>query len=281
MRQCKYCNKDFEEPKTYGKNKQFCSTHCKSIYGKKKIAEAMPERNCITCEKLYKPQWPSQVKFCCKSCDSKYSHAYIWSKKERTCIDCGEIYTSLRKDRKRCEVCHRKYRSKHSMVLKGKKNPNIKVGVGSGGNQWGEKNHQWNPLANKDKKFYTYSYRTYSLRYWGNCCRICGAHNRVRLHVHHIDRNPKNNWLGNIIPLCCPCHKKVHTQIQRIFIETGKTSVKINEDVLFDFWKDGRRKIAELSWNNLRNYLASQSEPKASRNISQGQRLETEAIKSV
>lgn len=33
---------------------------------------------------------------------------------------------------------------------------------------------------------------------------------RNNLHVHHIDKNPKNNRLENLITLCRSCHQKLH-----------------------------------------------------------------------
>lgn len=41
-----------------------------------------------------------------------------------------------------------------------------------------------------------------------NKCAICGID--ANLHVHHKDRNPKNNTKENIMILCSTCHAKVH-----------------------------------------------------------------------
>lgn len=47
-------------------------------------------------------------------------------------------------------------------------------------------------------------------------CPNCKTHSAESLHVHHIDRNPKNNNSDNLITLCRSCH--VHTHL---FIKKG------------------------------------------------------------
>ena len=42
----------------------------------------------------------------------------------------------------------------------------------------------------------------------GGKCRLCGSIKRFR--VHHIDGNPSNQELDNLITLCLPCHYQVH-----------------------------------------------------------------------
>jgi hypothetical protein len=41
------------------------------------------------------------------------------------------------------------------------------------------------------------------LKEFNHRCAICGAD---RPHLHHIDENPANNELSNLIPLCPNCH---------------------------------------------------------------------------
>lgn len=40
------------------------------------------------------------------------------------------------------------------------------------------------------------------------CCQKCGA--TERLHIHHKDRNKRNQSPGNLIVLCKPCHAAEH-----------------------------------------------------------------------
>lgn len=43
-------------------------------------------------------------------------------------------------------------------------------------------------------------------------CTICGA--TEGLHIHHKDKNPKNNTVANLIVLCGVCHKKIHMKVR-------------------------------------------------------------------
>lgn len=40
-------------------------------------------------------------------------------------------------------------------------------------------------------------------------CAICGA--TEKLHVHHLNGNPTDNSLFNLMTLCASCHRKVHS----------------------------------------------------------------------
>ena len=40
-------------------------------------------------------------------------------------------------------------------------------------------------------------------------CELC-RRKFNNLHVHHIDKNNKNNSLSNLMPLCDSCHKLTH-----------------------------------------------------------------------
>lgn len=51
----------------------------------------------------------------------------------------------------------------------------------------------------------------------GPCAR-CGA--EYRIHVHHLDGNPRNNDPANLTPLCPSCHSTVHSPY--FDTETGK-----------------------------------------------------------
>lgn len=44
-------------------------------------------------------------------------------------------------------------------------------------------------------------------------CIICNSTNKI--HVHHIDKNRKNNIEDNLIPLCSSCHYSIHEKIKK------------------------------------------------------------------
>lgn len=47
----------------------------------------------------------------------------------------------------------------------------------------------------------------------GNICKKCKEIGGI--HIHHIDRNSKNNRPNNLIPLCVKCHKEIHAGEKR------------------------------------------------------------------
>jgi len=47
---------------------------------------------------------------------------------------------------------------------------------------------------------------------FNNKCAICS---KVEgLHIHHKDKNPRNNRIDNLIVLCGVCHKKIHMRVR-------------------------------------------------------------------
>jgi 5-methylcytosine-specific restriction endonuclease McrA len=51
----------------------------------------------------------------------------------------------------------------------------------------------------------------------GNMCQDCGRRIWGKdSHVHHIDHNPQNNELNNLILLCPDCHGKRHGRYLRM-----------------------------------------------------------------
>ena len=58
------------------------------------------------------------------------------------------------------------------------------------------------------------SYRIWAFRRYGfqKACMVCGAKEKegIKLHVHHIDGDRKNNKKDNLQVLCPKCHSRVH-----------------------------------------------------------------------
>jgi len=85
----------------------------------------------------------------------------------------------------------------------------------------------WKSLVRK-KRAYEYDYkqtvganipqnmREHVLHEQGLRCQLCGKpqlYERYRgLHIHHKDKNRKNNSLDNLIVLCRSCHSKQHAR---------------------------------------------------------------------
>lgn len=117
----------------------------------------------------------------------------------KVCIKCkgaipSEKYSSAKYCSDRCRNAAIAYR--HAVKI-GK----IKVpGVGSGGNQLGETNHQYKTGIG------TYAKR--ALEYYGKKCNRCKS--TSILVVHHVNHNRKDNTLENLEVLCKGCHQKHH-----------------------------------------------------------------------
>lgn len=104
-----------------------------------------------------------------------------------------------------CNDCYKEKRRQDSYnraVKTGRiKNP----GVGSGGNQWGENNHQWSNYTAE------YSYRHVLQK---TKCIFCKS--KKHLVIHHKDLDRSNNNKGNLVCVCRRCHSKLHNLIGNI-----------------------------------------------------------------
>ena len=61
-----------------------------------------------------------------------------------------------------------------------------------------------------DKRYYQRA----CFNYYKRICLKCGAENKyTQIGVHHIDKNRKNTYLSNLIPLCNKCHKHLENDI--------------------------------------------------------------------
>ncbi|MCK9471940.1 MAG: HNH endonuclease [Bacilli bacterium] len=120
------------------------------------------------------------------------------------CKECGEEFTKQTKSFAwYCPDCRKKKDVEKVMKSRKKYNPEIKVGVGSGGNQWGENNSQW---KGGESRIYHNIYRKKGKN--SKVCEKCGS-DRFLI-IHHIDFNHYNNSPENLQKLCRSCHSKIH-----------------------------------------------------------------------
>lgn len=78
-------------------------------------------------------------------------------------------------------------------------------------------------------------------------CEVCGK-SRIRLEVHHIDENPMNDVMENLLKLCNLCHKKVHGKF--------KIGTEIMPDVIVNIKYSGFEEVYDLEMIGLPNYIA-------------------------
>jgi len=256
---CMHCGEKFLAQRV---SRRFCSDYCKSISGFKTKAAAMPLHTCIQCQKQYQPQWPTQVKFCSRSCEVAYSHEHHWSMKDRVCA-CGNTFKALRRDKTRCDDCTRRARSLRVREARQQKNPSPNYGKGSG---YGQRPMDVAPLPADKRRMQEYRTRLNHPRI--RCARCGWDECSATLHVHHIDQDWQNNATQNLVVLCPTCHVEVHRVTRRAARTSGEFTRQLARAV-FDEW------LAEVKLRNEAGTPSStgQPEPKAAGNSSQGQRI--------
>ncbi len=189
------------------------------------------ERTCI-CGASFTVEKPSNPKrFCTMGCAVRNTIPT----KEQVCALCGISF--MFKGRTRCVYCRDCYRTvRINAVVRSKIKTGrvMKVGVGSGGNQFGDDNP-----SRKAGKVCLTNYRKTCFKYWDKVCAVCRSESYIE--VHHINDDPANSQPNNLIPICRACHRSVHKLANR----TGQDC----ETVLFSLWPDGRIKIAEKIGN--------------------------------
>ena len=93
------------------------------------------------------------------------------------------------------------YRSNYEILLKYEKEFNKSMRT----------MQRWRKNINENKKMTTSIIKTPKKRIVcdGNSCYFCNS--KVNLHVHHIDKNPKNNRKPNLVRVCRLCHSRLHS----------------------------------------------------------------------
>lgn len=149
------------------------------------------------------------------------SSKYIY----RVCIKCGAEKLLRYSDYNRSShLCHSCAASINHADVSGEKNPMF-------GKQSalvsGERNpnfNGWSSLKIYPKEFY--NKRDTIRDAADNRCEICGKssiENGVKLSIHHIDRDKKNNIKSNLIALCISCHSKSHNTVTQSHLEYIKS----------------------------------------------------------
>ena len=131
--------------------------------------------------------------FCSKKCAGKYKQILF----PKICPECNQSFQPRNSESVYCtKICSSKV---HSRMMKGKWNSNWRHGMSR-------------PKLPE--------LRELILKRDNMTCSLCNIkeqmltaknqHVRTNLVVHHIDANPKNNVLQNLITVCRPCHTSYH-----------------------------------------------------------------------
>lgn len=197
---CEWCGKEFEiNWKT--KNKKFCSIECRKEHQKSKAKKYY----CELCGKEIKYKDRIYKRLYCDECLSKHKSDSQTNRVKTYCGYCNKkIYViKSRFDINKYCYCDMNCMAKHySEIYSGENSPS-----------WtGGKKHYtggWLHARNKARERDEYS------------CQICGITEQEygqEMSVHHIkkyksfdDKNEANN-LSNLVCLCEPCHRFVHSK---------------------------------------------------------------------
>ena len=228
-RACKQCSAVF----TTDARGKFCSTKCRWTYNNR--AQKQHTCVCMHCGQSFISYYATS-KYCSSSCQGRHLPVPL---KTLVCVDCGSYFTFKGRTRKhRCTSCHSKWNVLRTTLHRAKRCPTMRVGVGSGGNQWGPSNHSWLTPEERILRNYKFPYRKRAIAFWGGSCVVTGC-TATDVHVHHVDGDTWNIELRNLIPLC-KCHH--WTQHRKRGLSKAQ-----RQELLFTIWPEGRIKIAELS----------------------------------
>ena len=152
-------------------------------------------KNCKVCEKeFYVPSYRSETaKFCSIDCQNHKQHdKWIFN-----CLGCGKecIFPPCRKYENK-KFCSMACRTSVSMSIM-------------------ERRKQQKLCIIKKRGFSSSrTVRNSIFKIIKKKCEVCGYNQYdFCLDIHHIDENPSNNMLDNLIILCVICHRKHHKGI--------------------------------------------------------------------
>ena len=142
----------------------------------------------------------------------------------KTCLWCGkEFYRPpcLARIKYCCDRCYRLARrgTKLSEEVKQKISEGVKKNLPSTAIKKGQRLSPATEFQQMDDHFKwkggNASYRKiFILNNKDFKCEECGRTDKI--HIHHIDKNRKNNDISNLKALCCTCHYKAHRSFNHI-----------------------------------------------------------------
>jgi len=160
--------------------------------GKKRNGES---KICVICEKeFYVPCYRiATAKFCSLDCQNHRQYERYVFKCKSCGIECSDSLSRKYQNKKYCSIECRDVTRQSERERRQKSNAhNVKVrGFNS-----------------------SRLLRRYVWEFKNKKCEVCGYDEYdFCLDIHHIDKDPKNNKLENLIVLCVICHRKHHKGI--------------------------------------------------------------------
>ena len=196
---CALCGKerimmmyDFRKAVLRGYSNLFCSKRCAE---ESEHIKGIQKHKCQMCGKLC----AKGVKYCsdCLNIARRKSKGGI-QPIEKTCSICGNVFLA-----RHCG--HGTFATYCSKDCKNKAQSNMMSGEGN------VKYKNWITIARDKNSVKREFYRTKQLvKKREQTCVLCGT--SEHLEHHHIDLNPLNNSLENVVRICSECHKECHRQ---------------------------------------------------------------------
>ena len=107
---------------------------------------------------------------------------------------------------------------------------------------------EWETISRYIRELFNY----YCAKCGTNCRNI--KNNKTILQVHHIDENPGNNNLQNLIPLCASCHLKIEGEA-RLHAPFHEKQIEMFENHTYFSQMQEMRNIALAKYGNLSHKL--------------------------
>ena len=142
-------------------------------------------------------KWEKRI---CMQCNKEFEVRKIYVNRGggKFCsISCATTYRNIHNNPTKCPKVRKKISENHANVS-GKNNP-----------MYGRKGVYAPSYIDGRSKFTGEVYRRKALVNLPHKCKLCGEENLLKLDVHHIDGNNKNNKLNNLVFLCKKCHINV------------------------------------------------------------------------
>ena len=115
---------------------------------------------------------------------------------------------------------------------------------------------EWETISRYIRELFNY----YCARCSKNCRNI--QNSQMILQVHHIDENPANNGLENLIPLCASCHLKIESEA-RLHAPYSEKQMELFENQTYMTQMREMRELALAKFSSVTNSNFSKEDTEA------------------
>jgi len=115
---------------------------------------------------------------------------------------------------------------------------------------------EWETISRYIRELFNY--------YCARCGKNCRNTNngQMLLQVHHIDENPTNNEINNLIPLCASCHLKIEAEA-RLHAPYREKQMELFEDQTYMTQMKEMRNVALVKYGTQKKPVGIKSDQEA------------------